>query len=281
VIGPPEKALAHAGAPLSHRDGGEVEPRRLAREIAEIFQGLRNAKPRVHCLTNSVAQSFTANLLLAAGAIPSMTVAREEIAHFVRRSGALLVNLGTLDAERRAALPLALDAAASAGVPVVLDPVFVDASPPRLALARDVIAKRPAILRMNGREFEAIAGLSPTPSHVREVARAQRCVVALTAATDIVSDGESMIGIRNGHPLMAQVTGMGCAAGALVAALLASGGNPLRSAVAGLAAMGVAGEIAAETARGPGSFAVAILDALSALDGPTLGARARLETGKA
>lgn len=160
MIGPPEKALAHAGAPLSHRDGGEVEPRRLAREIAEIFQGLRNAKARVHCLTNSVAQSFTANLLLAAGATPSMTVAPEEIAHFVRRSGALLVNLGTLDAERRAALPLALDAAASAGVPVVLDPVFVDASPPRLALARDGIAKRPAILRMNGREFEAIAGLS-------------------------------------------------------------------------------------------------------------------------
>lgn len=105
-------------------------------------------------------------------------------------------------------------------------------------------------------------------------------MVALTAATDIVSDGESLIGIRNGHPLMAQVTGMGCAAGALIAALLASGGNSLRSAVAGLAAMGVAGEIAAETARGPGSFAVAILDALSALDVPTLGARARLETGK-
>ncbi len=238
-------------------------------------------RPRVHCLTNSVAQSFTANLLLAAGAIPSMTVAPEEIAHFVRRSArsssisARSMPNAAPRFRSRSTRPR------SAGVPVVLDPVFVDASPPRLALARDGIAKRPAILRLNGREFEAIAGLSPTPSHVREVARAQRCVVALTAATDIVSDGESMIGIRNGHPLMAQVTGMGCASGALIAALLASGGNPLRSAVAGLAAMGVAGEIAAETARGPGSFAVAILDALSALDGPMLGARARLETGKA
>ena len=78
---------------------------------------------------------------------------------------------------------------------------------------------------------------------------------------------------------MAHVTGMGCAAGALIAALLAIGANPLQAAVSGLAAIGVAGEIAAETARGPGSFAAGILDALAALDGPTLRARVRLEIG--
>jgi hydroxyethylthiazole kinase len=41
--------------------------------------------------------------------------------------------------------------------------------------------------------------------------------------------------------------------------------------------MGVAGELAGEQSAGPGSFAVAIIDALHNLDGPALIARARVE----
>jgi hydroxyethylthiazole kinase len=254
---------------------------RLVKQVFDAFAKLRDRRPRVHCLTNSVAQPFTANLLLAAGAIPSMSASPEEIEGFVARAGALLVNLGTLDAERRAALPLALAAATKAGVPVVLDPVFVDASPPRLALARKILEQGPAIIRLNAGEFEVLAGLSPTPPHVRDFAEAKRCVVALTGASDTVSDGDIVVRVRNGHALMAQVTGMGCASGALIAAGLAVTGRPLLAAVSGLAAIGVAGEIAAETARGPGSFAAGILDALAALDGKALEARARFETGDA
>ncbi|SDQ91000.1 hydroxyethylthiazole kinase [Rhizobiales bacterium GAS191] len=249
--------------------------------VAETFKDLRSSSPRVHCLTNSVAQSFTANLLLAAGAIPSMSVAPDEIAHFVLRAGALLVNLGTLDAERRAALPLALEAAAKAGIPVVLDPVFVDASPPRLALAREIIARKPVLLRLNGPEFEALSGSAPQERQIAHFAAATGATIALTGKTDIVSDGENTAQIDNGHPYMAQVTGMGCAAGALLAALLACGNHPFAAAVTGLTALGVAGEIAAKTARGPGSFAVGILDALAALDGKRLAAQARITIGSA
>jgi hydroxyethylthiazole kinase len=281
VKAPPQTSPARALAALSRGDGAEIEIVRLVHDIAEAFQKLRHEKPRVHCLTNSVAQGFTANLLLAAGAIPSMTVAPEEIAHFVWRAGALLVNLGTLDAERRAALPLALDTAASAGVPVVLDPVFVDLSPPRLALARKIIERKPAIIRMNGNEFQAVAGFPPTPEKVREVAGANHCVIALTGPSDIVSDGRNTIRVRNGHALMAQVTAMGCGAGALVAALLACRCAAFTAAACGLAALGVAGEVAAETAHGPGSFSAAILDALFKLDGAMLRARAHLQIGDA
>jgi len=281
VSAPPAKVRARAGMHLPP-DGGGEDVLRLTEEIVTIFQELRHRKPRVHCLTNSVAQAFTANLLLAAGAIPSMSASPEEIGHFVHRAGALLINLGTLDTERRASLPLALAAASELDVPVVLDPVFVDASPPRLALAREIMERRPpAVIRLNGREFQALSGRSPTPSHVREFAQAKRCVVAVTGASDAVSDGAREIHVRNGHAFMAQVTGMGCAAGALVAALLAVSGNPLQAAVAGLSAIGVAGEIAAERAQGPGSFASGILDTLHTLGGATLRARARLEIGEA
>ena len=73
----------------------------LSSVTADILARLRARAPRVHCITNSVAQAFTANVLLAAGAVPSMTLAAEEIGGFVASADALLVNLGTFDAERR------------------------------------------------------------------------------------------------------------------------------------------------------------------------------------
>src|SRR3954469_18702239 len=91
---------------------------------ADVLERLRERRPRVHCITNAVAQTFTANLLLAAGATPSMTIAPDEIAGFVARADALLVNLGTFDAGRREATDAALEVAADIGLPWVLDPVL-------------------------------------------------------------------------------------------------------------------------------------------------------------
>src|SRR3954454_8409275 len=90
---------------------------------ADVLERLQARRPRVHCVTNAVAQAFTANMLLAAGAIPSMTIARNEIAAFVARADALLINLGTFDAERQAASLKAVAAADKGRIPWVLDPV--------------------------------------------------------------------------------------------------------------------------------------------------------------
>ena len=100
--------------------------------------------------------------------------------------------------------------------------------------------------------------------------------MALSGETDLVTDGERVAAIANGHPLMAKVTAMGCAGSALVAACLAVEPDAFRAAVAALVIIGVAGELAAEKSSGPGSFAVAIIDALYNLDGPTLVARAKV-----
>ena len=80
-------------------------------------------------------------ILLALGAVPSLTFAAEEIGAFVARADALMVNLGTLDRERRAAIPIALEAAAAGGKPWVLDPVFCDRSPARADLARALLSR--------------------------------------------------------------------------------------------------------------------------------------------
>ncbi len=66
----------------------------VAQAAAELLARMRARAPRIHCITNAVAQNFTANALLAAGCVPSMTLSPEEIGPFVASAQGLLVNLG-------------------------------------------------------------------------------------------------------------------------------------------------------------------------------------------
>ncbi|MFZ0424604.1 MAG: hydroxyethylthiazole kinase [Xanthobacteraceae bacterium] len=251
-------------------------PLELADSVADLFARIRSRAPRVHCITNSVAQQYTANMLLAAGAVPSMTLAPDEIGGFVAGADALLVNLGTFDAERKSAIGAALSAAAEHGVPWLLDPVFVERSPGRAQFARDLVGRGPAVVRLNGAEFAALTGGEPTADAPARFARTHGTIVALTGATDVVADGERRTEIGNGHALMSRVTAMGCAGSALVCAALVVEADAYAATVAALAGFGVAGEIAAQSANGPGSFAFAIIDALHNLDRADLAARLKV-----
>jgi len=248
----------------------------LAPACADVLARVRAHGPRVHCITNAVAQNFTANVLLAAGARPSMTISPEEIGSFVAGADALLVNLGTFDAARREAADTAIAVAAEEGLPWVLDPVLIDRSQLRAAYAADLVTRRPRAIRLNNAEFAALAGADPEADALRRYALDVRTVVGLTGETDLVSDGARLAAIRNGHPLMARVTAMGCVASALVAACLAVEGDAWLATVAALLVLGVAGEEGAARARGPGGFASEILDALYRLDRDVLVARAKV-----
>ena len=247
----------------------------MAELAAAVLARLRQRAPKVHCITNNVAQNFTANVLLAVACVPSMTLAADEIAGFVAGADSLLVNLGTFDAERRAAVEAALDAATGKAAPWVLDPVFIDRSAARAQFARSLLMRAPAVVRLNRAEFSALAG-GKSPHEPAEFARAHGTVVAISGATDLVTDGARQATIANGHALMARVTAMGCAGSALLAACLAVEQDAFAAAAAALVILGVAGEIAAGQAQGPGSFAVGIVDALYNLDGTTLAARAKV-----
>ena len=249
----------------------------VAAACADVIERVRAHSPRVHCITNAVAQNFTANVLLAAGARPSMTISPEEIGSFVASADALLVNLGTFDAARRAATDVATAVAADESLPWVLDPVLIDRSRRRAAYAAELVTRGPRSVRLNGAEFAALAGSAPEGEALRRYARDARTVIGLTGETDVVADGARVAAIRNGHPLMARVTAMGCVASALVAACLAVEGDGWLATAAALLALGVAGEEAAAHARGPGSFATEILDMLYRLDREMLVARAKVQ----
>lgn len=243
---------------------------------AALLERLRARGPRVHCITDGVAQSFTASVLLAMGCVPSMTLAAEEIESFVVRSDALVVGLGAFDRERREAAGIAVDTARRHKVPWVLDPVCVDRAPPRLDFAYALMRQAPRAVRLNLAEFAALARTEPSRDAAMRYACETRTALGLTGETDLVTDGVRVSAIANGDPLMAAVIAVGSAGSALVAACLAVESDPWHATTGALVMLGVAGERAAARAAGPGSFAVAMLDALYALDAPTLLAAARV-----
>lgn len=261
-----------------------------AAAVARTLDAIRAQGPLIHNITNVVVTNTTANALLAVGASPAMVEGAEEVAEFVEHCSALVINLGTMSAPRAAAMRVAAAAAQRAGKPWVMDPVAVGVMAFRTSLARDLVEFRPAAIRGNGSEVMALAGSAGGGKGVdsassseaaltaaRVLARESGAAVAVTGQVDYVTDGALVVAGRNGHPMMTRVTGLGCTATAIVGACLAVEAVPLVAVAHGLAIIGVAGEIAAGRARGPGSLQLEILDALYLMDADTLASRVRLE----
>jgi hydroxyethylthiazole kinase len=247
----------------------------LVDAVVEALEGLRRRGPLVQCQTNNVVTGFTANVLLAAGCSPAMVDDVEDAEVFAKVADGLLVNLGTLARERTDAMRAAVGARGDRGW--VLDPVAAGPLPARTALARELLAQRPTVLRGNASEILGVAGGTSAGRGVdagdgpeaalgtaTELTGTYGCVVAVSGPVDVITDGRTVVRVTGGHPLMTQVTGVGCALGALVAAALAVA-PPLVAATAATALLCAAGSRAAAGDVGPGTFSVRLLDQLAAL----------------
>ncbi len=267
----------------------------LSAAVADTLDRLRARCPLVHSITNLVVTNSTANALLAVGASPAMVESAEEAGPFARIAGALVINLGTMTPDRARGMHAAAASARDAGTPWILDPVAVGALEYRSAVALELLAHRPQAIRGNASEIlaldalsgggEAVAGRGVDAAHeatsaleaARRLAHRSGAVVTVSGPVDLITDGQRVAGIANGHPLMTRVTGLGCTATALIGACLAVEPDPFQASAHGMTLIGLAGELGAERARGPGSLQVELLDALHRLDRPTILARARLD----
>ena len=251
---------------------------------------LREQAPLVQCITNFVAMDVTANVLLAAGASPAMVHAVEEAAEFVGLGGTLSINIGTPSPPWVAGMESAAYAAHRRGTPWVLDPVAVGATSYRTDIVGNLLSFVPTVIRGNAGEIMAMAGDqdveikgvdSTRPSADARgaalgLAQKTAAVVVVTGAQDIVTDGNRLIALANGHPLMTKVTALGCALTGLIAAFLAVADDPLLAAASAVAYFGVCGELAADGADGPGSLRTRLLDRLYSLDQGEFASRLRL-----
>jgi hydroxyethylthiazole kinase len=256
----------------------------------ESLRRLRERKPLVHQITNYVVMNETANATLALGALPVMAHAREEVEEMVGLAGALVINIGTLSPAWVDAMLAAGRAANAKGIPVVLDPVGAGATRYRTETARRILDEVDvAVLRGNAGEVATLVGVEAEVRGVesiaaggdpgelaREAAGSLGLVASVTGPVDHVSDGERLVKVANGDPLLAAITGSGCMSTAITGCFLTVVDSPLDAAAEALVAFGVAGEDAARDAKGPGTFHANLYDALAALDPATLDDRARI-----
>jgi len=262
-----------------------------AKQIWNDVEKIRVQAPLVHNITNYVVMNSSANALLSLGASPVMAHALDEVEEMVGIAQALVINIGTLSEPWIRSMFVAARAARRRGIPLILDPVGAGATALRTKTALDLLREAPAtIIRGNASEIRSLYLAEGATKGVdsrhraedaREAARALAelfgSVVSVSGPVDLIVGGDRVILVANGHPLMPRVTGLGCTASALTGAFAAVNPSPLLAAAHAMAIMGIAGEMAAEKAEGPGALQLFFLDALYRLSYDDIAKRLRWE----
>ncbi|UCF94736.1 MAG: hydroxyethylthiazole kinase [Desulfobacterales bacterium] len=263
----------------------------LARKAAENLAALREKKPLIHNITNFVVMNYTANALLAMGASPVMAHAINEVEDMVGLAGALVLNIGTLTDDWMASMIRAGNKATEQKKPIILDPVGSGATSLRTHAAKKIIRKnRISVIRGNASEIlslrnqdsqtkgvDSIHSVDEAAQTAKLLAEELKTTLAITGPVDLITDGRRVVRVSNGHPLMGYVTGTGCTATVTIGAFLAVDEDPVSAATTALAFFGLAGEAAGQKAAAPGSFMIALLDALYTISPEALEAGCKIE----
>lgn len=260
--------------------------RELRTGIALAIEAMRTRQPLVHGATGSVTRSLVADGLLAAGARPMLTESLEEAPTLVTVADALLVNLGSLSSDGMRGFVPTARAAAEHSIPWVLDPTAIGLAPVRTPMSLDLLTLRPTVVRGNASELLTLAGSATggrgadsTASADDAVAAARLlagqhdCVIAVSGAVDAITDGTRTVRVASGSRQLTRITGAGCLLGALTAAHVV-GASPFVGAVAATALLTVASERVGHLR--PGSFRVALLDALDEVGADEVAAEVQL-----
>ena len=258
--------------------------KKLAQKAAENLKMLRMKKPLIHNITNFVVMNYNANVLLAIGASPVMAHAKEEVEEMVSISNALVLNIGTLSPDWIDSMIKAGKKANKLDIPVILDPVGSGATEFRTGSARRLINEISIkVIRGNASEILSLAenrsgtkgvetrhSVDDVYTMAHMLANELGLTLAVTGKIDLITNGDMILRVYNGHELMGFVTGTGCAATAVIGAFLAVDNDPVSASATALAYFGLAGELSSQKASAPGSFMTASIDALYEIDESSL-----------
>ncbi|MDN5332683.1 MAG: hydroxyethylthiazole kinase [Tepidanaerobacteraceae bacterium] len=246
--------------------------------IEGLLDKVRSQKPLVHHITNIVTVNDCANVTLALGALPVMAHALEEVEDMVRAASSLVLNIGTLTPKQVDSMIKAGKKANEFGIPVVLDPVGAGATPLRTDSAKRILKEvKVSVVKGNSAEIgvlagaggeirgvEAVASSENLLAAAKDMAKKHGTTVVISGATDVVTDGERVAFVDNGHPWMGTITGTGCMLASVIGSFSGVERDCFKASVAALVAFGLAGELAANRpeVRGPASFKVCFFDEL-------------------
>lgn len=251
----------------------------IREKISNNLLAVKERSPLIHHITNYVTVNDCANIVLALGGSPVMADDQEEAAEMVGFASALVLNIGTLNSRTIESMLIAGTRAKELGIPVILDPVGVGATKLRTNTAQKLIqVLKPEVIRGNMSEIKVLAGQDVAIKGVdsladehdstviaKKLASSLECVIAITGKTDVVSDGQQLCLLDNGHRILADVTGTGCMTTSLIGTYCGVTKDYFSAAVAGITSMGLAGEIAQASlhhGEGIGTFRVRLFDSI-------------------
>lgn len=266
------------------------------------LENVRKNVPLVHNITNYVTVNDVANVLLACGGSPIMSDEPEDVVDITSICSGLNINIGTLNKRSIEAMFAAGRLAQELGHVLLLDPVGAGASALRTNTAVKLMEQLQFdVIRGNISEIKTLAhgsgttrgvdadacdavtdqNLSAGVQFAKVFARETGCIVAITGAIDLVSDGKVCYVIRNGRPEMGKITGTGCQlSGMMTAFITANPEHKLEAAAAAVCVMGLAGEIGwvrMEEGDGNSTYRNRIIDAIYNMTGEILEKGAKYE----
>ena len=263
--------------------------------LGKCVENVRSKMPLVHNITNYVTVNDVANVLLACGGSPIMSDEPMDVEDITAICGGLNINIGTLNQKSIEGMFLAGKKANELGHVVLLDPVGAGASTLRTKTAVKLMEEiHFDVIRGNISEIKTLAlgsgttkgvdadvadtvteeNLDEAVEFIKEFAKKAKCIIAITGAIDLVSDGDQCYIIRNGRPEMGKITGTGCQlSGLMTAFLVANPEQKLQAAAASVCVMGLAGEIGWSHMKeedGNSTYRNRIIDAIYHMDKETL-----------
>lgn len=251
----------------------------ISAALIHDLKQLRKTSPLIHNITNYVAMSVVANVLLALGASPLMAHAPEELAEINKIANALVLNIGTLDQDWINSMRSAQQLALKNKLPIILDPVGSGATQLRTNTVKDFLQQGVTLIRGNSSEILSLVdasfitkGVDSTLSSdlalsaAKLIAKQYQCIVVISGATDWIVDQQQIVTQKHGSPWFTKATAMGCSVSAVIAAFTAINSNYFQAALNAMITFSIAGELAEKSAKGPGSFVVNLLDELFLLE---------------
>lgn len=244
-----------------------------------FLETIREKNPLIHNITNKVVANDVANCTIAVGASPFMADAVEEMEEASSNADALVLNIGTLNKPIVESMLAAGKSANKNGVPVVLDPVGIGATSYRKSVVKQLLNEISfEVIRGNTGEIATLAevewkakgvdsgsGDVSSKDIVKQVAINEKCIVAISGEEDVISDGDRVAVISNGHKYMSKITGSGCMLSGVIGGFVSVSRNNIFEAVQmAHSAFGIAGEKAAnrQDVLGNGTFRSALIDEL-------------------
>lgn len=254
----------------------------ICEKVSKLIKVIREKNPLVHHITNYVTVNDCANITIAIGGSPVMADDINEASEMTSIASALVINIGTLNSRTIESMMASGRKANELGIPVVLDPVGIGATSLRTKTIENFIKEiKFTVIKGNMSEIKMLAGVEAkikgvdsTDSYeggekiVLNLSRKLNCIVAITGVRDIVSDGTRICIIENGHSMLSKVTGTGCMTTSLIGSFCGSNSDYYLSTIAGIIAMGLAGEKSFESLVVKtylGSFKASIFNVIASL----------------